>query len=80
MQTTFQDDLETVNVYSLRASGAITAGCDTRRNQPPAERHAHRPELRVVNREFPNSGGWSFFVAACLGRTRRRRVGKSAPS
>jgi hypothetical protein len=26
---------------------------------------AQRREPRVLHREFPNNGGWSFFVAAC---------------
>ena len=39
---------------------------------------AHRRELRVVHRKFPNSGGWSFFVAACSWAARQAGVSAKA--
>jgi hypothetical protein len=65
MPTTFQDDLKTVNVSTLRASGAIAADATWVVVTFGPGDDAHRRELRVVHRKFPNSGGWSFFVAAC---------------
>jgi hypothetical protein len=77
MQTTFQEDLETLNVSKLRASGAITADV-TRVVSFGLGDDAHREELRVVHRKFPNSGGWSFFVAAFSWTARQAGVSAKA--
>jgi hypothetical protein len=63
MQTTFQDDLETVNVSRLRASGAITADATRVVAASDGETNAHPRELRVLHREFPCSEDWRFVVA-----------------
>jgi hypothetical protein len=62
MPTPFQDDLETVSVSRLRASGAITADATSVVVSFGQGDDALRREVRVVHRKFPNSGGWSFFV------------------
>jgi hypothetical protein len=86
MPTTFQDDLETINVSKLRAGGAITADATRVAVSFGQGDDAHRPELRAVHRKFPNGGGRSFFVGpVCrrprvfLGCTTGRCVG-NAPS
>jgi hypothetical protein len=79
MSTTFQDDLETVNVSRLRASGAITADTLSVVVSFGQGDDALRREVRVVHCRFPNSGGWSFFVCPVCRRQAAlgRRVGKA---
>jgi hypothetical protein len=60
MPATFQDDLETVSASRLRASGAITADATSVVVSFGQGSDALRREVRVVHREFPNGGGWSF--------------------
>jgi hypothetical protein len=72
MPATFQDDLETVKVSKLRASGAITADATSVVVTFGQGDDAFRREVRVVHRKFPNGGSWSFFLCPTCGRRVRK--------
>jgi hypothetical protein len=72
MPTTFQDDLETVNVSKLRAMGAVTADATSVAVSFGQGDDALRREVRVVHRRFPNGGSWTFFLCPVCGRRVRK--------
>ena len=63
-----------VSAARLRAMGAVTAGATLVLVSFRQGDDAHRRELRVVNRKFPNNGGWNFFVAAFSWAARQATV------
>ena len=60
MQTTFQDDLESVNVSKLRAMGAMTADATSVVVSFGQGDDALRREVRVVHRKFPYESASEF--------------------
>jgi hypothetical protein len=60
----FQDDLPSVSISRLRASGVTTAETTTFLVQLGGIEQT----VGVKERRFPNGGGWSSFVAPCCGR------------
>ena len=74
MQTTFHGDLETAKSRSCAPAGATTADATRLAVSFRQGDAAHRRELRVVNRKFPNNGGWNFFVAAFSWAARQAAV------
>jgi hypothetical protein len=67
----FQDDLASVSISRLRASGIVTR--DTKSVEIVfGEGHdGLRREVRVVHRRFPNGGEWSFFLCPVCDRPAR---------
>jgi hypothetical protein len=67
----FQDDLASVSISRLRASGIVTR--DTKSVEIVfGEGHdGLRREVRVVHRRFPNGGEWSFFLCPICDRPAR---------
>ena len=65
----FQDDLASVSISRMRASGAVTprmewvdlafCECD----------NAPKRRVRVLHVTFPNGGSWSFFLCPACGQT-----------
>jgi hypothetical protein len=69
----FQDDLLTSpSVSSLRASGVVDGNTTSVIIAFGEGDEALRREIGVTHRQFPNGGGWSFFV--CPRCSRRARV------
>jgi hypothetical protein len=67
----FQDDLASVSISRLRASGVVTR--DTRSVEIVfgEGNDGLKREVKVVHRRFPNGGEWSIFlcpVCSCLAR------------
>jgi hypothetical protein len=67
----FQDDLASVSISRLRASGVVTN--DTRSVEIVfgEGNEGLRREVKVVHRRFPNGGEWSFFVCPVCDRPAR---------
>lgn len=64
----FKDDLPTVSSSRLRRAGAITP------HSKSVQIFSGR-EVGVTHRQFPNGGGWSFFLCpACNRRVRTLRL------
>jgi hypothetical protein len=59
----FQDDLPSVSISRLRATGAITA--ETTRFV--VRLGDVEQTVGVTERRFPNGGGWSLFICPCCG-------------
>jgi hypothetical protein len=64
----FQDDLPSVSISRLRASGVMTS--DTK-SVDIVFGDGLRREVRVVHRRFPNGGEWSFFLCPVCSRPAR---------
>ena len=58
----FQDDLASVNISRLRASGLVTSDTKSVEIAFGEGDASLRREVEVVHRRFPNGGEWSFFV------------------
>ena len=67
----FQDDLPSVSISRLRASGIVTS--DTKSVEIVFGEGADglRREVKVVHRRFPNGGEWSFFLCPVCDRPAR---------
>jgi hypothetical protein len=60
----FQDDLPSIAIYRLRATGVITAET----TEFAVRLGDVEQTVGVTARRFPSGGGWSSFVAPCCGR------------
>jgi hypothetical protein len=58
----FQDDLASVSISRLRASGFVTSDTKSVDIIFGEGDEGLRREVKVVHRRFPNGGEWSFFV------------------
>ena len=67
----FQDDLPSVSVSRLRASGVVTKGTKSVHIVFGEGDDGLRREVKVVHQRFPNGGEWSFFLCPVCGRTAR---------
>lgn len=67
MLRTCQDDLLIIGVSRLRATGLISPEM----NEFVVRLGDVEQSVGVQHLEFPNGGGWSFFVAPCCGRRAR---------
>jgi hypothetical protein len=67
----FQDDLASISISRLRASGVVAS--DTKSVEIVfGEGHdGLRREVKVVHRRFPNGGEWSFFLCPVCERPAR---------
>jgi hypothetical protein len=67
----FKEDLPSIGVSRLRASGAIRPdSASVKISFGDLER-----EIKVTHRHFPNGGGWSFFACpTCASRVRTLRL------
>jgi hypothetical protein len=65
----FQDDLASVSISRLRASGVVTSATASVEIVFGDGNDALKREVKVVYRRFPNGGSWSFYVCpACKWR------------
>jgi hypothetical protein len=65
----FQDDLASISISRLRASGVVTGGTNSVDIVFGEGDDGLRREVKVVHRRFPNGGEWSFYVCpACKWR------------
>ena len=65
----FQDDLSSVSISRLRASGVVTSDMKSVDIVLGEGDDLLRREVKVVHRRFPNGGEWSFYVCpACKWR------------
>jgi hypothetical protein len=78
MPTTFQDDLETVNVSRLRASGAITADASSVVVSFGQDDDALRREFRVVHCQVSEQRRLGAFSFVLFAADRPRWAGVSA--
>jgi hypothetical protein len=67
----FQDDLASVSISRLRASGVVTSDTESVEIVFGEGDEGLRREVMVVHRRFPNGGEWSFFVCPGCGRPAR---------
>ena len=58
----FQDDLPSVSISRLRASGVVTSDTKSVDIVFGEGDDGLRREVKVVHRRFPNGGEWSFFL------------------
>jgi hypothetical protein len=68
------DDLPSVSVSRLRASGAISPADETATLAADGSSFV----VGLSHLRFPNGGGWSFFVCSCGRRTRTLRLHQHA--
>jgi hypothetical protein len=66
-----RDDLPTIGVSRLRASGVIKPDALSVWVSFGEGPDALRREIGVAHVHFPNGGSWSFFLAPCCGRKAR---------
>ena len=66
----FQDDLPSVSISRLRASGVVT-GDTMSVHIVFGEGNGLRRKVKVVHRDFPNGGEWSFFLCPVCERPAR---------
>ena len=65
----FQDDLPSISISRLRASGVVTGDTNSVDIVFGEGDDGLRREVKVVHRRFPNGGEWSFYVCpACKWR------------
>jgi hypothetical protein len=65
----FQDDLASVSISRLRASGVVTSETTSVDVIFGEGNDGLKREVKVVHRRFPSGGEWSFFVCpACKWR------------
>jgi hypothetical protein len=65
----FQDDLASVSISRMRASGVVTSDMRWVDIIFGEGDDGLAREVKVVHRRFPNSGSWSFYVCpACKWR------------
>lgn len=70
-----RDDLPTVRVSPLRASGWITPDMKSVLVAFTKGDEVHAREVRLSHRKFPNGGSWSFFLCpTCSRRARTLRL------
>jgi hypothetical protein len=67
----FQDDLASVSISRLRASGVVTGDTKSVDIVFGEGDDGLRRDVKVVHRHFPNGGEWSFFVCPVCGRPAR---------
>jgi hypothetical protein len=67
----FQDDLVSVSISRLRASGVVTSDTKSVDVVFGEGDEGLRREVQVVHRRFPNGGEWSFFLCPVCGRLAR---------
>ena|ERR1700722_13050965 len=67
----FQDDLASVSISWLRASGVVTSDTTLVEIVFGKSNDGLRREVRVVHRRFPNGGEWSFFLCPVCSRLAR---------
>ena len=67
MERIFQDDLPTVRIPHLRASGAITSETSV----VSVRLGGVEKTVSVTLQRFPNGGSWSLFFCPCCGRKAR---------
>ena len=71
----FQDDLASVSISRLRASGVVTSDMKLVDVVFGEGSDGLRREVQVVHRRFPNGGEWSFFLCpVCSGPARVLRL------
>jgi hypothetical protein len=58
----FQDDLASISISRLRASGVVTRDTKSVEVVFGDGNDGLRREVKVVHRRFPNGGEWSFFL------------------
>jgi hypothetical protein len=67
----FQDDLASVRISRLRASGVLTSDTKSAGIVFGEGNDGLRREVKVVHRRFPNGGEWSFFLCPVCSRPAR---------
>ena len=67
----FQDDLPSVSIPRLRASGVVTSDTKWVEVVFGEGNDGLRRQVRVVHRRFPNGGEWSFFLCPVCDRPAR---------
>jgi hypothetical protein len=67
----FQDDLASVSISRLRASGVVTGDTKSVDIVFGEGDDGLRRDVKVVHRQFPNGGEWSFFICPVCGRPAR---------
>jgi hypothetical protein len=67
----FQDDLASVSISRLRASGVVTSDTKSVYIVFGEGDDGLRREVEVVHRHFPNGGEWSFFSCPVCSRPAR---------
>jgi hypothetical protein len=67
----FQDDLASVSISRMRASGIVTRDTKAVDIVFGEGNDSLRREVKVVRRRFPNGGAWSFFLCPVCGRHAR---------
>jgi hypothetical protein len=67
----FQDDLASVSISPMRASGVVTSDTTLVDIVFGEGDDGLRREVKVVHRRFPNGGEWSFFVCPVCDRPAR---------
>jgi hypothetical protein len=67
----FQDDLASVSISRLRASGLVTSDTTSVHIVFGEGNDGLRREAKVVHCRFPNGGDWSFFLCPVCGRPAR---------
>jgi hypothetical protein len=67
----FQDDLASVSISRLRASGVVTGDTTSVEIVFGERNDGLRREVKVVHRRFPNGGEWSFFLCPVCERPAR---------
>jgi hypothetical protein len=67
----FQDDLASVSISRLRASGVVTSDTKSVEVVFGDGNGGFGREVKVVHRLFPNGGEWSFFVCPICSQTAR---------
>jgi hypothetical protein len=82
----FQDDLASVSISRLRASGVVTFDTKSVEIVFGEGEDGLRRQVKVVHRRFPDGGEWSFATARRVdgtakevARAARRRAGEIAP-
>jgi hypothetical protein len=67
----FQDDLASVSISRLRASGVVTGDTKSVEIVFGEGDDGLKREVKVVHRRFPNGGEWSFFLCPVCARPAR---------
>jgi hypothetical protein len=67
----FQDDLASVSISRLRASGVVTRDTKSVEIVFGKGDDGLRRDVKVVHRRFPNGGEWSFFLCPVCDRPAR---------
>jgi hypothetical protein len=67
----FQDDLPSVSISPMRASGVVTPDIEWVDVAFGEGDSALKRRIRLTHHKFPNGGSWSFFVCPDCGRPAR---------